>query len=456
MNKKIPLIFIIIYIIFLSNIIFSHPQFPLKIKENKIIDSKGRKIILKSINLSDRNKYPPFLPEVTFDDLKMIRKLTFNSVRFLIMWEAIEPEKGKFDFEYLNKLKEWIKKCDEAGLLVILDMHQDLFSRAIGGNGAPQWATIDNLVEPDECKSPWYINYFNKEVIASFDNFWKDKDLQEHFFKSWEQVVKETLKFPNVIGYDLFNEPYPCSYSRDFFESKILTNFYKKLISLIKKQAPDKFVFFEPSVYVSAGFNTYLKKLNFKNIIYAPHYYDALTNVTPFGYDGDTMRIKNCFKKFLFDAKRLDCSLFLGEYGVFDWSVKGAKEYLQDVISAIQENKIGSAYWNYNRDVDETSVVDKEGQERYIVEMVSYPYPQAVPGILKSYSAKGRKTLFITIDVKNKKLPLEIVFYYDNELSKIEGEYKEKIEVVEKHSKVLKIYFYENKKYDLKIYWNEK
>lgn len=443
------------FILFYPLTISSFPQTPLKIKENKIIDRYNNEIILKGINLSNRHKYPPFLPQISFSDLILIRNLTFNTVRFLISWEAIEPEKGRFNYEYLQGLKEWIKRCDSAGLLVILDMHQDMFSRYTCGNGAPKFAAIYHLGDEDKCKSPWYINYFNKEVIASFNNFWEDLTLQEHFFKSWELVVKETLNFPNVIGYDLFNEPYPASFSNDLFEREVLTNFYQRLISIIRKHAPDRLIFFEPSIYVGGGLNTNLIPLNFENLVYAPHFYDILVNVTPVGYDGNKRRIKIAFKKFLKDTKRLNSGIFLGEYGVFDYKVKGSKEYLLDVISHIQEFKISSCYWNYNREEDETSVVDKEGGERWQAELISFPYPQTTPGILKYYSAPNKDFMEITLEVKNKKYPLEIVFYYKNRVSKIEGEYKEKVEVIEKHSKILKIYFAENKEYNLKIYWEK-
>lgn len=454
MNKNLfILIFITISILFSSNILFSSPQTPLKVKDNKILDKNNCEVILKGINFSNRNKWPPFFPpQATFDDLILIRKLTFNTVRFLISWEAVEPEKGRFNLEYLKGLKEWMKMCEKAGLLVILDMHQDMFSRFTCGNGAPKFAVINDLVGTDKCKSPWYINYFNKEVIASFDNFWKDKELQEHFFKSWELVIKETLNYPNIIGYDLFNEPYPASLPNDLFEEGVLTDFYERLIKIIRKHTKDRLVFFEPSVYVAGGLNTHIMRLDFENLVYAPHYYDPLTNVTSLGYDGDKKRIKAGFRKFLKDTQRLNTGIFLGEYGVFDYKVKGTKEYLLDVISFIQEFKVASCYWNYSREEDETSVVDKEGKERWQAELVSYPYPQRIPGILKSYSAPNKDFMDITLEVKNKEYPLEIVFYYGNKIFKIEGKYRKKVETIEKYSKILKIYFAENKEYNLKIY----
>ena len=67
--------------------------------------------------------------------------LTF--VRLLVTWEAVEHAgPGIYDEEYLEYLLQTVKKADEYGITCFIDPHQDVWSRATGGDGAPEW-TLD-------------------------------------------------------------------------------------------------------------------------------------------------------------------------------------------------------------------------------------------------------------------------------------------------------------------------
>ena len=45
------------------------------------------------------------------------------------MWESVEREPGVYDLDYLDKVDKLINKLGDAGIAVIVDNHQDLFSR---------------------------------------------------------------------------------------------------------------------------------------------------------------------------------------------------------------------------------------------------------------------------------------------------------------------------------------
>jgi len=69
----------------------------------------------------------------------------FNSVRFVLLWDAIEHEgPGKFDAEYIAFVKALTQKAREWGIYVLLDMHQDLFTRYLHVN----YTSVPEMGEP--------------------------------------------------------------------------------------------------------------------------------------------------------------------------------------------------------------------------------------------------------------------------------------------------------------------
>ena len=66
-----------------------------------------------------------------------------NVLRLLFTWEAYEPSPGTYDDAYLSYYEGVVDAAAARGLWVVVDFHQDAFSRAsIGGcgEGFPQWA----------------------------------------------------------------------------------------------------------------------------------------------------------------------------------------------------------------------------------------------------------------------------------------------------------------------------
>jgi hypothetical protein len=124
----------------------------------------GRVVMIRAINLSGESKRPagclsqtdclnldtedvtfigrPF-PLSTAEEvhaakvhLARIRSWGFNALRFIVSWEAIEGRGPRmYDHEYLNYVRSVVKLCGTFGLGVIIDFHQDVWSRFTGGDG---------------------------------------------------------------------------------------------------------------------------------------------------------------------------------------------------------------------------------------------------------------------------------------------------------------------------------
>jgi len=178
-----------------------------------IVDEQGRVLILHGVNLAASSKVPPFLPWQSKDEVAVLRTWGFNSVRYLIVWEAVEPQPGQYDDAYLDRVAERLDWCRAAGLKVILDMHQDLYARKYAGDGAPEWACLDDGLAHEAPPGAWFWGYLSPAVMRAFDNFWANKPgpggvgIQDRFIAMWQHVARRFRDDTNIVGYDILNEP---------------------------------------------------------------------------------------------------------------------------------------------------------------------------------------------------------------------------------------------------------
>jgi endoglycosylceramidase len=184
-----------------------------------LYDREGRVLMLRGVNLAESCKYPPFLPWQTEEDVLALKDLGFNCVRYLIVWEAVEPEPGEYDDAYLDEVAERLSWCKDAGLKVILDMHQDLYSRKYGGDGAPEWACLDDDIPFEPVGEVWFMSYFAPAVTRVFRNFWTNQPgpgevgVQDRFIAMWQHVANRFADDTNIIGYDILNEGWYGEYA---------------------------------------------------------------------------------------------------------------------------------------------------------------------------------------------------------------------------------------------------
>src|SRR5205814_5393604 len=122
----------------------------------------------------ERSKRPPFAGWLQPAHVEHLVRLGFDHARFLVTWEAVEPQDGVFDDAYLDTVHQELAWLEARGVRAVVDMHQDCFARRFGGDGAPEWA----LLAPDpfpflpDVLGPFPQNYANPKVIANFDDFW--------------------------------------------------------------------------------------------------------------------------------------------------------------------------------------------------------------------------------------------------------------------------------------------
>ncbi len=239
----------------------------LRIEKSWFIDKEGRRILLRGVNLGGSTKVPakpdsatqmktPFSRKVSFvgrpfplkaakEHFTRIRHWGFNAIRFLTTWEAIEHDNPKqYDTEYLEYVEEILKIAAKQRIYTIIDPHQDVWSRAAGGDGAPLWTfekvgldftkfdaseaafTMQHRYDPkDEGAYPpmsWPQNYRRFANGTMWTLFFAGQDfapsykieglsaqeyLQQHYFNALKQLAKYLKDNPYVIGFETLNEP---------------------------------------------------------------------------------------------------------------------------------------------------------------------------------------------------------------------------------------------------------
>ena len=359
-----------------------------------IRDNDNRVIILHGLNISNAAKRTSNqISWQTFDDYKkMSMDWGFNCVRLLIFWSAIEPELGVYNDTYLDLVEERVNWAEDLGLFVILDMHQDLYSAKFGGVGAPYWAVRDDGMN-FTYKNPWWINYIQPAVRHAFHNFWTGEDLRTSFSNSWRHVATRFADRGNAIGYEILNEPFFGYYLPRTFEKKYLKDFYLDVINAIRSVDTSHYIFYEPQIMTSAGFKSYLPKINSEKLVYAPHFYQSTVH-EGVPYLGLKFFIKGTLAKRNTDAENANVPWLLGEFGVKK-NLQGMDSYLKNILDILNADTASWTYWAYDYDPqDEFGILNESGDENPQLQFLIYPYPQKIAGDPISFTYEYTSKIF--------------------------------------------------------------
>jgi endoglycosylceramidase len=316
----------------------------------------------------------------------------FNLVRLTIFWEAIEPQPDYYDQSYLNSIKDMVDQAGQRGIYVLLDMHQDLYSRHLKGDGAPAW-TFPKDVNPQDNDGFggqfWGLAYnFSKDVRACFTHFFRSKDLWDHYRRAWAEVAKRVLASPWVLGYDVMNEPFGGNIPNWLgeFENQYLKPFYQDVIASIRQIQPSAVGFVEP--HILDMYTSKLTPFDLKGLVYAPHLYNPLSVTLRFDPLPEDMLFRAFLTAHKAKAEELGMPLFVGEFGA-PWTMEPF--YARDMavnsaLEALEEGFISNAYWDYSvKDVnvwneEDFSIIDQEGSPRGLKVNVR-PYVRTLQGL---------------------------------------------------------------------------
>jgi hypothetical protein len=245
----------------------------LTVRGDRFVDTHGRHVMLRGVNLGGDCKVPfphggthvptdfadhrtvsfigrPFPLAEADIHFRRLRHWGFNSLRLLTTWEAVEHAgPGLYDEAYLDYYAQICERAGAHGLYVLVDFHQDVFSRMTGGDGAPGWvfeavgldftrfpaADAAHVMQaaydyadprprqPERYAQMSWANNYNMPINGvmwtlffggarftpdfQIDGRNVQDYLQGHFFGAQRALAERVAHLPHVIGFDILNEP---------------------------------------------------------------------------------------------------------------------------------------------------------------------------------------------------------------------------------------------------------
>ena len=187
-----------------------------RIQGRRLVDSYGREVILRGANVGAKSG--SFLPEHQSSEIHSLVNATgVNFVRLYIHWHELEKQALVFNEEYADRVETIVEDFNDAGVYVLIDMHQDVWGAPFSGSGAPKWASLGlrERQTPMTKGLPWQAQYLDRRVYLSFHHFWNNESpkeggvpLQEHYSRALGLIVERLAGEDMVLGYDLMNEPF--------------------------------------------------------------------------------------------------------------------------------------------------------------------------------------------------------------------------------------------------------
>lgn len=375
-----------------------------------LTNSNGQVVLLHGFN--EVYKLAPYEPSASGfseDDAAFLAANGFNVVRLGVIWAGVEPQPGVYDAAYVKSIQQTVQMLAAHGIYTIIDMHQDLYSASLGGEGAPEWATQTGG-RPDQGFGFPGSYYLNPAETTAWDNFWNNSNaangigLQDNYAKAWETVAAAVAGNNSVIGYDIMNEPFPGTswlptlLGSPFYADQQLTPMYNQVAAAIRAVDPNTALFVEPAnpavseIPAILGAPVQLGTINDAKVVLAFHDYCAGSATSSIcGWLANQQAgTANAY------GKANNIPVFMDEFGA-----SNLPSDLNAEMSAAAKYLMGWSEWAYSGVGDITTSGSTNGESVVYdpalpptgsnvnttsLQTLAAPYPQAVSGTPLGFS----------------------------------------------------------------------
>lgn len=364
---------------------------------HSLVDVYGRTRFYHGINLM--NKVYPYTPLADYSILDHLESFGFNFIRFGLFWRGVQPQPEVINSTYINAMNQWVQEMGNRNMYVLIDAHQDVATDEYGGDGFPKWFTdmainVTNAKPfpypiPANASTGWATYYFADSVSKIFQYLYQHP---EYYASYWRAIASTFASCPYCF-YELVNEPWcgdiwtdPLLLVPGVADKQNLAPFYKALNSYIREHDQNNIIFYEgitwdvfQSGFVSgpSGDPAYADRE-----LLSYHVYCWLNGNTDLDRDVCELGDTNMVLERVNDAKRLNTTVFLSEFGWYGDADAEQAEFvrLMDMADSTFTSwsfwEIEEIYPNWN--------VSNPNQNK--IKLLSRTYAQAVSGTPTSMS----------------------------------------------------------------------
>ena len=205
-----------------------------------------------------KGKWAQNSTDLSRNDIAQMRAVGLNFIRLCLSWSELEAVPGVYSSEYIDRVAQIVGWAREQDIYVLLDLHEDLYSRFIVGNasgpsfppyltpadgqdGAPPWAV---LMDGWPSLALFGVGNLNLGMMKAFQNFWDNTvvdvpqgaapgpGLQDHYIGAIAALLTRFINEPTVLGVEIMNEPQPGLEIDPFQFGDTLFGFYARVIQV--------------------------------------------------------------------------------------------------------------------------------------------------------------------------------------------------------------------------------
>ncbi|MEA2146387.1 MAG: endoglycosylceramidase [Solirubrobacteraceae bacterium] len=371
----------------------------------RLQDRQGRTVLLRGVAVTGLIRYAwdyAENPRGRDADFAEIAALGMDFVRLPVSWSAIEPSPGVIDAGYIAQIAGSVRAAERHGLRVVVDMHMDRYNaRLAPGNeadGAPAWATLvpsscPSAPSPDDCSRAAWESFWTQRQVAG-------RSLQQRYIQALLAVSRRLRGDPGLAGLELMNNPSSGGEPSPRFETSQLWPFYRRVIAALRSDGErlplwiDRAASTEMRDTETVGLRGRLS--GDANLVLAPHDYVGVFS-KPDWPAGGVARLAAWYRDTVREATAQRMALVVGEWGAPAGGVWD--ELLSAKLGLQNAGAIGSSFWMWKQRPGfyGWNLVNLDGRLRpdtKRAQLLSVPYPQAVPGRIVSCAyAGGRLTV---------------------------------------------------------------
>ncbi len=362
---------------------------PLDSDGHVLRDAKGRTVILRGYNIkvnglfdvTPDNGQPvrETIPPLDAVDLDLMQKSGVNVLRLPVNWSAFEPQRGQFVAAYLTAISSFLDVVRPYGFYVLLDFHEDGWSKDLCEDGAPAWATI--VTDDSDGGLPGGDCHTSNAALSAHANFFEQNgnDLQDDFAAMYAQFAAHFVDDDLVFAYEIFNEP--------ISSDPLVDAFSIKLAQAIRQADPRHLILWEPTGLRNQLNEALVSTTPFPvdGCVYAVHVYTSLSNV-----------ISRSIQNARSEADSWGEPLFVTEHGANPLA-DGGLAWVDETLDGFDQTLASSMDWIWNPgviardDAGGVAYVDDGG----IYGHLTRPYAMAVGGDVDGTAWDGQ-TLNLT------------------------------------------------------------